>query len=59
MLDKKYDVETALVIETSVTDAVMQVAEMETELVRVSPRCNAFYIFLIFSNLLINLVILG
>ena len=32
LLDKKYDVETALVIETSITDAVMQVAEIDAEL---------------------------
>lgn len=36
LLEKKYDVETALVIESSVTDAVMQMAEVETELVSVT-----------------------
>ena len=33
MLEKKYDVETAMVIETSVTEATLQVAEIEGELV--------------------------
>ena len=32
LLEKKYDVETALVIETSVTEAVMQMADIEGEL---------------------------
>ena len=32
LLEKKYDVETAMVIETSVTEAVMQMAEVEGEL---------------------------
>ena len=32
MLDKKYDQETALVIESSVTDCVMQVGEIATDL---------------------------
>ena len=29
LLEKKYDVETALVIESSITDAVMQMSEVE------------------------------
>jgi hypothetical protein len=33
LLEKKYDVETAMVIESSVTDCIMQVSEMESELV--------------------------
>ena len=33
LLDKKYDVETAMVIEGSVTDCVMQVSEFESDLV--------------------------
>lgn len=32
LLEKKYDLETALVIENSVTDCVMQVSEMEQEM---------------------------
>jgi len=32
LLEKKYDMETALVIESSVTDCVMQVSEMEQEM---------------------------
>ena len=40
LLEKKYDVETALVIETSVTDAVMQVAEIEGELVSIPTNNN-------------------
>jgi len=32
LFDKKYDTDTALVIEGSVTDVVMQVAEIEQEL---------------------------
>jgi hypothetical protein len=34
LLEKKYDLETALVIENSITDVVMQVSEMEQEMVR-------------------------
>ena len=33
LLEKKYDVETALVIESSITDCIMKVSEMESEMV--------------------------
>lgn len=33
LLEKKYDLETALVIENSVTECVMQCSEMENEIV--------------------------
>ena len=44
LLEKKYDVETALVIESSITDCVMQVSQMESELVGVTH--SLIYVYL-------------
>ena len=55
MLATKYDVETALVMENSITDCVMQVAEFETDLVSFAPFKN--FCHQILTSLFINFLV--